>query len=231
MKALGHHAQAVLVEHGNVAIAHADASRLGPGVDAGGHGDPDAVARVAQHKVDLAYGLAVNAVKQGAGLTLAGHDFEQVGAKVGNQNIAVARKGQAVGERALGEFGLKVFAALGSGLGKARIGLLANELLRAVGGNAHDATARVGGPQGAVALGQDAFRALQVLADVANLRAVHGETVQGVGQGHGSNTRLKEGKATSRASTANMVSVKGAVPRKISPSEMSTELPSVLLMT
>ena len=48
---------------------------------------------------------------------------------------------------------------------------------------------------------------------------------------HLNNTRLMAGKNSSSISTASIVSVNGAVPRKISPREMSTVLPSVLLMT
>jgi hypothetical protein len=40
-----------------------------------------------------------------------------------------------------------------------------------------------------------------------------------------------EGKTISSTSTRSMVSVNGAVPRKMPPSEMSIELPIVLLTT
>ena len=168
---------------------------------------------------------------QGAGDTLAAHDLEPVGTEVGDQQLAIARKGQAVGQCSLGELGLEVLGLLDRSLGKARIGLLAYEALRAIGSDAGDAAARIGGPERAVALGQDALGTLQVLADIADLRAVHREAVKGIGLGHRSNTRLMEGKAISTASTTSMASVKGAVPLKISPRVMSTVSPGVLLIT
>jgi hypothetical protein len=63
---LGHHAQAVLVQPRDVAVAHASRRGLCPGVDTGVHGDPQTLFRVAQHEVDLADGLAVDAVVQRA---------------------------------------------------------------------------------------------------------------------------------------------------------------------
>ena len=52
----------------------------------------------------------------------------------------------------------------------------------AVGRDAHDAAARVGRPQRAVALRQNAFRALQIVADVAEENSVDSEVEYGVSQ-------------------------------------------------
>ncbi|MCY1366940.1 hypothetical protein D9M69_538510 [compost metagenome] len=105
---------------------------------------------------------------------------------------------------------------------------LAHELLRAVGRDAHDTAARIGRPQRSVALGQDALGALQVLAHIADGRAVHRETVQGIGRGHFSNTRLSCGKTISSSNTPTMIKVNGAVPRKMSPRVMRGSLSELL---
>jgi len=95
------------------------------------------------------------------GLSIAGHALEQVSAKIGDQNIAVLCKGQAVGQSAFGKARLFVIC-----VGKHRTFGIGHEFLRAVGRDANHATAGIGAPQGAVALGEDAFWALKILADI-----------------------------------------------------------------
>src|SRR5581483_721908 len=51
------------------------------------------------------------------------------------------------------------------GSGEAGVDRLRDELLRAVGVDAHDAAARVGRPQRAVGLGEDALRPLEIPSD------------------------------------------------------------------
>ena len=181
VKALGHHAQHAALQHGDVAVAHARAGGRGPRVHAGGNGDPHAVLRIAQHEVHLADRLAVDAVHQRAGGAFARHQFQAVGAEVADEDVAVGGKGQPVGQRAGGELALHVLAGGGRGAGEARVRLLPDEALAAVGGDARHAAARVGRPQRAIGLGQDAFGPLQAVADGLDAVAVDAETLQGVG--------------------------------------------------
>ncbi len=81
----------------NVAVRQISAQSVHPVLNAGGDGDPDAILRIAQDKVDFTDGLAFDGVGKYRGCALAGHHFEAVRAEVRNQNIAIARKGQTVG--------------------------------------------------------------------------------------------------------------------------------------
>ena len=104
-------------------------------------------------------------------MTFSGHDLEHIGAKVGNQDVAVGGKRQAIGQGAGGEFGFYGIVARRGRSRKVRVGLLANEVLLAVRVDAGDATAGIGHPQAAVGLGQNAFGALQVVPHPLDGRA------------------------------------------------------------
>ncbi len=177
-EALGHDAEFAVLVARDVAVLEVGAEGVHPVLDLGGNGDPDAVLGIAQDEVHLADGLAVNAVGQHLGGAVAGHDFEAVGAEIRDQEIAVAGECQTVRERAL-----KVTRSLAGHLLEMPRPLLRDDLLRAVGPEPGDAAARVGGPEGAVAFGEDAFGPLQIMADVLEGRLVDFEVLDGVG-GH-----------------------------------------------
>ncbi len=160
---VGHDAQALVVDQGDIAVVDLRADRLHPVLDARRDRDPDAVLRIAQHEIDLADRLAVDAVIEHARLARARHDLEHVGAEIRDQDVAVLREGEAVRQGALGEARDIVARAFEGGAA-----LLGDDLLAAVGLDVDDAAARVGGPETPVALGQDAFRSLQIAADIAD---------------------------------------------------------------
>jgi hypothetical protein len=163
-KAVGDDANTALIHQRHVAVLDAADGGIHPVLDPGRNGDPDAVFGIAQHEVDLADGLAVDPVVERPGLALTGHDFQKVGAEVGNQNVAVFGKGQAIGQRAFSE-------ALGlvRGICEVARNRLRDDALAAIGLDVDDAAAGIGHPERAVAFGQDAFGPLQVLADVIEL--------------------------------------------------------------
>ena len=115
---------------------------------------------------------------QGTGSAIARHDFEQVGAEVGNQDVTIRRKSHAVRQGALRQSGLKRLRRIGGRTqGKARVRLLTDELLRTVSRNARHTAARVRSPQGAVTLGKNALGALQVFSDIGDSLPVNRKTI------------------------------------------------------
>ena len=133
-----------------------------PVLDPRGDGDPDAVLGVAKDEVDLADGLAVDAVGQHFGLATAGHDLQAIGAEVGDENVAVAGECEAVGKSAG-----QVSRGFTVGFREVAGDLLGDDLLGAVVAQLYHSAARVRRPQSAILLGKDAFRPLQAVTDVA----------------------------------------------------------------
>ena len=95
---------------------------------------------------------------------------------VADDEVAVRGQRQAIGQR--GALGLHV-ALLEIHRGAVR-NSRCQQPLAAVRADAHHATAGVGAPQGAVGLGNDAFRALQVVADELDAGAVDLPAFEGV---------------------------------------------------
>jgi len=119
-------------------------------------------------------------VKQGARAAVTRHDLQPVSAKIGDQDVAIGGKRQAIGQRTLGELALQITRRRRRGIAKAVTGTLANEGLASIMPQAHHATARIRAPQRTIRLCQDALRALQVGAQIADRRALHGEAVDRV---------------------------------------------------
>ncbi len=84
-EAVGDHAQAAFVEHGDIAVGEVRADRLHPVDDAGRDRQPHPSLAVAQHEVDLADGLAVERVRQHGCLAVPGHPLQPVGAEIGDE--------------------------------------------------------------------------------------------------------------------------------------------------
>ena len=93
----------------------------------------------------------------------------------GGAGVGGAQRVEDIGQ--VGDGGAGAAAATG---GRGAGLLLGDQRLLAVGCDAHHAAAGIGRPQRAVAFGQDALRALQVLADGADAGAVHLPAHQGV---------------------------------------------------
>jgi len=76
--------------------------------------------------------------------------------------------------------------------------LLGDDLLGAVGAEADDAAAGVGRPEGAVALSQNAFGALQAFADVVQFGCVDAEIENRISHGYCSNLLSRLGVSFNR---------------------------------
>ena len=130
----------------------------------GGDGDPEAVFGIAEDEVDLADGLGRRCVSaRTRGIAVARHEFEAVGAEVGDEEVAVAGEGEAVGERAgevAGGFGSRRRRSVRSCF----CVVICWEPSGAMRMTPPRASAR---PERAIAFGEDALGTLQVVADVA----------------------------------------------------------------
>src|SRR5690606_34150446 len=114
-----------------------------------------------------------------------GHPLQPVGAEIGNQKVAVAREREAVGQRAL-----QVAGGVPVGTIEVIGNVLRHQGLRAVRVEPDDAAAGIGCPERAVALGEDAFGALQVRPDVLQGASVDTEVEDRVGGGRACSHRL-----------------------------------------
>ena len=108
---------------------------------------------------------------------------------LGAVDAAVGGKSQPIGQRAGGVAVFQLRGGCRASVAKSRIGALADKALRAVRRDVHHAATRVGAPQRAVGFGQYAFRALQGIADISDLRAIDAESVQRIGLLHGGGLR------------------------------------------
>src|SRR5690606_5853986 len=130
---------------------------------------------VPQDEVHLADRLAFIAVDQDARLAASCHMLEAVSAEVRDVDAAVTRESKPVRQRPFGK--ARCFIRGG---GELDLTALRHETLRAIRTDMRDAAARIGSPKAAVALGENAFWALQIFTDKADLRLVDGEAVNRV---------------------------------------------------
>ena len=161
-EAIGHDPELAVVVAREVAIREIGAQRVHPVLDPRGHRDPDAILRIAQHEVDLADRLAVDAIGEHARLAVARHDLQAIGAEVGDQDVAIAGEGQAVGERAF-----QIAAGLAAGRLEMLGASLRDDPLLPSGRDSHDAAAGVGGPRAPSGSARMHSGPLQIVADVA----------------------------------------------------------------
>src|SRR5207244_11226703 len=80
----------------NVTILQIGPQSTHPFLQPRGNRDPDTVLGIAQHEVDLADRLAIDAVRQHARVTVSRHDLQTVRAEIRNQDVAIGSKGESV---------------------------------------------------------------------------------------------------------------------------------------
>src|SRR5207302_592746 len=156
-------------------IGKIGSKRVHPILDACGHRDPDAILRIAQDEIHLADRLAVDAVGQHARATVARHQLQAIRAEVGDQEIAILVEGEAVGQRAR-----EIAASLTAGVLEMAGVFLRDDLLLTVWRKLDDAAPRVGAPERSVAFREDAFRPLQIVADISDRSLVDAEVPERV---------------------------------------------------
>ncbi len=144
----------------DVAVCDALVDRARPGMQPCRHREPDAPPRVREDEVGLAERLAVEVGVERRRHTGPGHPLDRVGAEVRDQEVAVRSEGEPVRQRAVHRVALD-----GARVGETGVDALRDQLLRAVGIDAHHAAASVGRPERAVGLGEDALGTLQIVAD------------------------------------------------------------------
>ncbi len=136
----------MLVQQQDVPVRQGRPQCLVPGIHPGRHRYPNAVSRITHDEIDLAERLPIQAVVQRPNLAVARHEFEAIGAEVGNENVSSLGKGETVRQRAEEQALLTVHPQI-----EVIIRRLGDERLRPVWVDPHDAASRVGRPQGTVA--------------------------------------------------------------------------------
>jgi hypothetical protein len=106
--------------------------------------------------------------EQRARSAAAGHQLDRVGAEVGDQDVAIGVEGNAVGQTAAQHQRPGVQCTIGRPVVD---GALADQGLSAVGIDLHH-TARIGRPDRAVGLAEDALGALQIDAQTADVTPI-----------------------------------------------------------
>ena len=84
---------------GDVSVGEIRFEGVHPVLNPGGDGDPDAVLGVTKNEVDFADSLAIDTVGKHSGFAAAGHHLQAIGAKVGDEKVAVTSEGEPVGKR------------------------------------------------------------------------------------------------------------------------------------
>jgi hypothetical protein len=96
-EAIGHDAELGVFVAGDVAVPEIGAEGVHPVPDLRGDRDPETVFGIAEDEVHFADGLAVDGIGEDLRMAVARHDFEAVGAEVGDEGVSVAGKVRPLG--------------------------------------------------------------------------------------------------------------------------------------